>query len=216
MASSTSERCSAAVETRTTMHGMVAAPATPDSSAAELAELLAAMGIDDAAVATKTAQVVSSGSSSPVGSPPQASDGWQWGSSCDSSSDDGGANNAGYLSGASAQRSTQRASRAERAAREAARQASNNAFVRSRQVIAGLKEEADLAFQAAIDARVRGLGGWSPLVPAAVLDSAVVLRPSYLAHPCASPPCPTLPPHPPCSARAVWLMPLSLSARQRR
>lgn len=166
IASNTSERCSAAVVTHTAVHGMVAVPATPDSSAAELAELLAAMGIDDDAVATKAAQVVSSGWSSPVGSPPQASDGWQWGSSCDSS-DEGGANSAGYMSGASAQRSTQRASRVEREAREAARQASNNAFVHSRQVIAGLKEEAAKAFQSAIDARVRGLfrgpsfgGGW--------------------------------------------------------
>lgn len=156
-----------AMHAATPVHAAVDGPATPDGSAAELAELMAAMGIDDTAVAAKTAQVVSSGWSTPVGSPPHNSYGCQWlnndschwGSSGDSSDGGGSATNVGHLSGGTAQvpaPRSRRASREERAAREAARQASNNAFVASRQVIGNMKEEASKAFQMAIDARRKG------------------------------------------------------------
>jgi hypothetical protein len=57
---------------------------------------------------------------------------------------------------AALRRTAPRASREERAAREAARQANDNAFVASRQIIGDMKEQANKAFQMAIDARRKG------------------------------------------------------------
>ncbi len=153
-------KCGAATKSAshspTSVQAVFEGPATPDSSTAEaLEELLAAMGIDDGSVAARTAEAVFSGWSSPVGSPPQDNNCYQWGSwgSTGALSEAGGTSLGADLS-AGTERHSQRASREERAQREAARQASNNAFVRSRQLIGSMKEEASKAFQQAIDARV--------------------------------------------------------------
>lgn len=227
-----------AMHAATPVHAAVDGPATPDGSAAELAELMAAMGIDDTAVAAKTAQVVSSGWSTPVGSPPHNSYGCQWlnndschwGSSGDSSDGGGSATNVGHLSGGTAQvpaPRSRRASREERAAREAARQASNNAFVASRQVIGNMKEEASKAFQMAIDARVRGLGRCQRVTvargraegtrawPCACPRTAAPHLPAKLACLLADRTCSSIPPFPPRSARAAWLKLPNLSGKPR-
>lgn len=215
-------KCGAATKSAshspTSVQAVFEGPATPDSSAAELEDLLAAMGIDDSSVAARTAGAVFSGWSSPVGSPPQDNSCYQWSSwgSAAALSDDGGASLGGDLS-AGAERRSQRASREERAAREAARQASNNAFVRSRQLIGSMKEEAGKAFQQAIDARVScwdGLGGAGGLAGRERKCGSGAMCLPVPQQPCAADP--PASPHPAFPARSLPHLPLSPAPPQRK